>query len=181
MVSFDDIRAAAERIAGAVETTPCVPSRTLSKLTGAQVFLKLENLQFTASFKERGALNKLLSLSPEERSRGVIAMSAGNHAQAVAYHAASLGIDATIVMPVMTPFVKIAVTKSYGAQVLLEGETISEAQARAEAEARGRGLIWVHPYDDPHVIAGQGTIALEMLEERPGLDVLVIPIGGGGL
>src|SRR5205809_5022262 len=180
-VTLDDIRAAAKRIAGAVEHTPFVHSRTLSRLTGAEVFLKFENLQFTASFKERGALNKLLSLADSERRRGVIAMSAGNHAQAVAYHAAGLGIAATIVMPVMTPFVKVAATKAYGAEVLLDGETISEAQARAEAEARKRGLIWVHPYDDPHVIAGQGSIALEMLEEVPGLDMLVIPIGGGGL
>src|SRR6185436_11952485 len=153
----------------------------LSALTGAEVFVKYENLQVTNSFKERGARAKLASLTPAERTRGVIAMSAGNHAQAVAYHAASLGIAATIVMPVTTPFVKVASTKAHGAQVLLDGETISEAQARAEKEARERGLIWVHPYDDPHVIAGQGTVALEMLEEVAGLDVLVIPIGGGGL
>src|SRR3954464_8221352 len=158
-----------------------LPAPRLSALTGAEVFVKYENLQVTNSFKERGARTKLTSLSANERARGVIAMSAGNHAQAVAYHAASLGIAATIVMPVTTPFVKVAVTKAYGAEVLLDGETISEAQARAEHEARERGLIWVHPYDDPHVIAGQGTIALEMLEEVPGLDVLVIPIGGGGL
>jgi threonine dehydratase len=168
-------------IAGHVLRTPMLPAPRLSALTGAEVFVKYENLQVTNSFKERGARAKLASLSAAERARGVIAMSAGNHAQAVAYHAASLGIAATIVMPVMTPFVKVAVTKAYGAEVLLDGETISEAQARAEAEARKRGLIWVHPYDDPHVIAGQGTIALEMLEEVPGLDVLVIPIGGGGL
>src|SRR4051812_38684317 len=158
-----------------------LPAPRLSALTGAEVFVKYENLQVTNSFKERGARAKLASLAAAEQARGVIAMSAGNHAQAVAYHAAGLGIAATIVMPVMTPFVKVAVTRSYGAQVLLDGETISEAQARAEAEARERGLIWVHPYDDPHVIAGQGTIALEMLEETPTLDVLVIPIGGGGL
>src|SRR6478609_6926725 len=158
-----------------------LPAPRLSALTGAEVFVKYENLQVTNSFKERGARAKLASLSAAERARGVIAMSAGNHAQAVAYHAAGLGIAATIVMPVMTPFVKVAATKAYGAEVLLDGETISEAQARAEAEARRRGLIWVHPYDDPHVIAGQGTIALEMLEEFPGFDVLVIPIGGGGL
>jgi len=158
-----------------------LPAPRLSALTGAEVFVKYENLQVTNSFKERGARTKLASLSANERARGVIAMSAGNHAQAVAYHAASLGIAATIVMPVTTPFVKVAVTKAYGAEVLLDGETISEAQARAEHEARERGLIWVHPYDDPHVIAGQGTIALEMLEEVSGLDVLLIPIGGGGL
>ena len=176
-----DIEAARRVIAGHVLRTPMLPAPRLSALTGAEVFVKYENLQVTNSFKERGARAKLASLSAAERARGVIAMSAGNHAQAVAYHAADLGIAATIVMPVMTPFVKVAVTKAYGAEVLLDGETISEAQARAEAEARKRGLIWVHPYDDPHVIAGQGTIALEMLEEVAGLDVLVIPIGGGGL
>jgi threonine dehydratase len=176
-----DIEAARRVIAGHVLRTPMLPAPRLSALTGAEVFVKYENLQVTNSFKERGARAKLASLSADERARGVIAMSAGNHAQAVAYHAAGLGIAATIVMPVMTPFVKVAVTRAYGAEVLLDGETISEAQARAEAEARKRGLIWVHPYDDPYVIAGQGTIALEMLEEVPGLDMLVIPIGGGGL
>jgi len=158
-----------------------LPAPRLSALTGAEVFVKYENLQVTNSFKERGARAKLSSLTEAERTRGVIAMSAGNHAQAVAYHAAALGIAATIVMPVTTPFVKVAATKEYGAQVLLDGETVSEAQVRAENEAQKRGLIWVHPYDDPHVIAGQGTIALEMLEEVADLDVLVIPIGGGGL
>ena len=158
-----------------------LPAPRLSALTGAEVFVKYENLQVTNSFKERGARAKLASLSEAERARGVIAMSAGNHAQAVAYHAARLKIAATIVMPVTTPFVKVAVTKAYGAKVLLDGETVSEAQARAEAEARERGLIWVHPYDDLHVIAGQGTVALEMLEEAADLDALVIPIGGGGL
>ena len=158
-----------------------LPAPRLSALTGAEVFVKYENLQVTNSFKERGARVKLASLSAAERARGVIAMSAGNHAQAVAYHAAASALPATIVMPVTTPFVKVAATKAYGAEVVLDGETISEAQARAEAEARERGLIWVHPYDDPHVIAGQGTIALEMLEEAPDLDVLVVPIGGGGL
>ena len=180
-VKLADIEAARRVIAGHVLRTPMLPAPRLSVLTGAEVFVKYENLQVTNSFKERGARAKLASLSAAERARGVIAMSAGNHAQAVAYHAAGLGIAATIVMPVMTPFVKVAVTKAYGAEVLLDGETISEAQGRAEAEARKRGLIWVHPYDDPHVIAGQGTIALEMLEEVPGLDMLVIPIGGGGL
>ncbi len=180
-ITLADIEAARRVIAGHVLRTPMLPAPRLSALTGAEVFVKYENLQVTNSFKERGARAKLASLTAAERARGVIAMSAGNHAQAVAYHAAALGIAATIVMPVTTPFVKVAVTKAYGAEVLLDGETISEAQARAEAEARKRGLIWVHPYDDPHVIAGQGTIALEMLEEVPGLDVLVIPIGGGGL
>jgi threonine dehydratase len=180
-LTLADIEAARRVIAGHVLRTPMLPAPRLSALTGAEVLVKYENLQVTNSFKERGARAKLASLTADERARGVIAMSAGNHAQAVAYHAAGLGIAATIVMPVMTPFVKVAATKAYGAEVLLDGETISEAQARAEAEARKRGLIWVHPYDDPHVIAGQGTIALEMLEEVPGLDMLVIPIGGGGL
>jgi threonine dehydratase len=180
-IGLADIEAARRVIAGHVLRTPMLPAPRLSTLTGADVFVKYENLQVTNSFKERGARTKLASLSATERERGVIAMSAGNHAQAVAYHAALLGISATIVMPVTTPFVKVAATKAHGARVLLDGESISEAQARAEAEARERGLIWVHPYDDPYVIAGQGTIALEMLEEVPGLDVLVIPIGGGGL
>jgi threonine dehydratase len=158
-----------------------LPAPRLSALTGADVFVKYENLQVTNSFKERGALTKLASLSVEERGRGVIAMSAGNHAQAVAYHAASLGVPASVVMPVTTPFVKVAATKSYGADVVLDGETIAESQVRAETIARERDLTWVHPYDDPHVIAGQGTIALEMLEETPDLDVLIVPIGGGGL
>ena len=180
-VTLAHIEAARRVIDGHVLRTPMLPAPRLSALTGAEVFVKYENLQVTNSFKERGARTKLASLTAAERERGVIAMSAGNHAQAVAYHAALLGISATIVMPVTTPFVKVAATKAHGARVLLDGETISEAQARAETEARERGLIWVHPYDDPHVIAGQGTIALEMLEEVPALDVLVIPIGGGGL
>ena len=180
-VTLAHIEAARRVIDGHVLRTPMLPAPRLSALTGAEVFVKYENLQVTNSFKERGARTKLASLTSAERERGVIAMSAGNHAQAVAYHAALLGISATIVMPVTTPFVKVAATKAHGARVLLDGETISEAQARAETEARERGLIWVHPYDDPQVIAGQGTIALEMLEEVPALDVLVIPIGGGGL
>ena len=180
-ITLADIEAARRAIAGHVLRTPMLPAPRLSALTGAQVLVKYENLQVTNSFKERGARAKLASLTAEQRARGVIAMSAGNHAQAVAYHAAALGIAATIVMPVTTPFVKVAATKEHGAQVLLDGETISEAQARAETEARERGLIWVHPYDDEQVMAGQGTIALEMLEEAPGLDMLVIPIGGGGL
>ena len=180
-VSLANIEAARRAISGHVLRTPMLPAPRLSALTGAEVYVKYENLQVTNSFKERGARTKLASLSPAERACGVIAMSAGNHAQALAYHASALGIPATVVMPVTTPFVKVAVTKAYGAQVLLDGETITEAQMRAEKEARERGLIWVHPYDDAHVIAGQGTIALEMLEEVPDLDVLVIPIGGGGL
>ena len=180
-IGLPDVEAARRVIAGHVLRTPMLPAPRLSALTGAEVFVKYENLQVTNSFKERGARVKLVSLTEAERKRGVIAMSAGNHAQAVAYHAALLGVAATIVMPVTTPFVKVAATKAHGACVLLDGETVSEAQARAEAEAKAQGLIWVHPYDDPAVIAGQGTIALEMLEDEPTLDTLVIPIGGGGL
>ena len=180
-VTFADIDEARRTIAGQVLRTPMLPAPKLSALTGAEVFVKYENLQVTNSFKERGAVNKLASLHAGERARGVIAMSAGNHAQAVAYHAARLRIPATIVMPETTPYVKVAATKAYGADVVLEGEGITEAQARAEALARERDLTWVHPYDDPRVIAGQGTIALEMLEAVPDLDALVIPIGGGGL
>ena len=180
-ITLDDIAAARRTIAGHVLRTPMLPAPRLSELTGARVYVKYENLQVTNSFKERGALTKLSSLSDEERKRGVIAVSAGNHAQAVAYHAARLSIPATIVMPESTPFVKIAVTKAHGAAVVLEGETIAEGHARADDLARERGLVWVHPYDDAHVIAGQGTVALEMLEDVAGLDVLIVPIGGGGL
>jgi threonine dehydratase len=180
-VTLADIKAAQAIIAGAVLRTPMLPAPKLSALTGAKVFVKYENLQVTNSFKDRGALVKLASLSAAERRRGVIAMSAGNHAQAVAYHAARLDIPATIVMPVTTPFVKVAATKGHGAEVVLDGESVAEAQARAETIAVERGLTWVHPYDDAKIIAGQGTIALEMLEEMPDLDTLVIPIGGGGL
>jgi len=181
MVTLDDIRAAARRIAGALEATPCLHSRTLSKLTGAEVFLKFENLQFTASFKERGALNKLLSLDAAERKRGVIAMSAGNHAQAVAYHAARLGIPATIVMPRGSPNTKIRNTQIHGATVVLEGENLFEAGKHARTLAARDNLVFVHPYEDPLIIAGQGTVALEMLEAVPDLEVLVVPVGGGGL
>jgi threonine dehydratase len=181
MVTLADIEAATGTIAGHVLRTPVLPAPPLSALTGAEVFVKYENLQVTNSFKERGACVKLASLSADERRRGVIAMSAGNHAQAVAYHARRLQIPATIVMPVTTPFVKVKATEVHGANVVLHGETLTEAQARAEAIAEAGNLVWVHPYDDPRIIAGQGTIALEMLEEVPGLDVLIIPIGGGGL
>src|SRR6201991_4612335 len=180
-VTLADIEAARRIIAGHVLRTPMLPAPRLSALTGAEVFVKYENLQVTNSFKERGALVKLAALSAAERARGVIAMSAGNHAQAVAYHARRLGIPATIVMPVTTPFVKVAATEAYGATVVLHGETVADAQERAEQIATERRLGWVHPYDDPRGIAGQGTIALEMLEEMPDIDVLVIPIGGGGL
>ena len=180
-VSLDDIRAAAKRISGAVEQTPCVHSRTLSRLTGAQVFLKFENLQFTASFKERGALNKLLSLSESERRRGVIAMSAGNHAQAVAYHSARLGIPAVIVMPKGSPNTKIKNTQVHGATVVVEGDNLFEAGKHARLLAERDNLVFVHPYEDPLIIAGQGTVGLEMLAAVPELEVLVVPVGGGGL
>ena len=180
-ITLADIEAARRTIGAQVLRTPMLPAPKLSALTGAEVFVKYENLQVTNSFKERGAVNKLTTLGAAERARGVIAMSAGNHAQAVAYHARRLGIPATIVMPVTTPFVKVAATEAYGATIILDGETVSDAQTRAETIAAERQLVWVHPYDDPHVIAGQGTIALEMLEDAPDLDVLVIPIGGGGL
>ncbi|HEU4352384.1 MAG TPA: threonine ammonia-lyase [Burkholderiales bacterium] len=180
-ISAADVRAAATRLDGAIEHTPCLPSRTLSQLTGAQVFLKFENLQFTASFKERGALNKLLSLGADERRRGVIAMSAGNHAQAVAYHAARLGIPAVIVMPKGSPNTKVRNTQVHGAKVVLEGTNLFEAGWHARELAARDNLVFVHPYEDPLVIAGQGTVALEMLDAVPDLDVLVVPVGGGGL
>ena len=180
-VSIDDIRAAAQRIAGAVERTPCLHSRTLSRLTGADVWLKFENLQFTASFKERGALNKLLLLGEAGRKRGVIAMSAGNHAQGVAYHATRLGARAVIVMPRGTPNSKLRSTQVLGAEVVLEGDTLAEAARHAhELESRER-LTFIHPYDDAAIVAGQGTVALEMLEQAPDLEWLVVPVGGGGL
>jgi threonine dehydratase len=168
-------------IENVVLRTPMLPAPKLSRLTGAEVYVKYENLQVTNSFKDRGALVKLASLSEAERKRGVITMSAGNHAQAVAYHASRLGIPSAIVMPVTTPFVKIAATRSHGAEVVLHGESVAEAQSRCEQILAQRGLVLVHPYDDYRIIAGQGTIALEMLEEVPDLDVLVFPIGGGGL
>jgi threonine dehydratase len=180
-VTFADIKASRQTIAGHVLRTPMLPAPPLSALTGADVYVKYENLQVTNSFKERGACVKLAALDADERRRGVIAMSAGNHAQAVAYHARRLSIPATIVMPVTTPFVKVKATEALGATVVLCGETIMEAQIRAQAIAAERNLVWVHPYDDARIIAGQGTIAMEMLEEAPDLDVLVVPIGGGGL
>lgn len=176
-----DIEAAAERIAGAVCVTDFDQSRTLSDMTGCEIWLKFENLQFTGAFKERGALNKLLALCEEERGRGVIAMSAGNHAQGVAYHAKRLGIPAVIVMPEGTPFVKIENTRRLGAQVIVTGATLEDAAGFAHERAQRDGLIFIHPYDDPRIVAGQGTIALEMLDVVGDLDVLVIPIGGGGL
>lgn len=180
-ITLADVEAARRTIAGHVLRTPLLAAPHLSELTGADVYVKYENLQVTNSFKERGACVKLATLDAEEGRRGVIAMSAGNHAQAVAYHARRLAMPATIVMPVTTPFVKVKATEALGANVVLHGDTLGEAQARAEAIAAERNLVWVHPYDDPSIIAGQGTIALEMLEEAPDLDVLVVPIGGGGL
>ncbi len=180
-VSLESVRQAAAVIAGQVVRTACTYSHTLSRVTGADVFLKFENHQFTAAFKERGALNKLLSLTPAQREAGVIAMSAGNHAQAVAYHAERLGIAATIVMPAHTPNVKVRNTRRHGARVVLEGETVAEAGDVADRMMREQGLTLVHPYDDAHVIAGQGTAALEFLEDLPDLDFLVVPVGGGGL
>ena len=180
-VTLDEIKVAREVIEGHVLRTPMLPAPNLSALTGAEVYVKYENLQVTNSFKDRGAFVKLASLSETERKRGVIAISAGNHAQSVAYHAARLKIPATIVMPTATPFVKVQATKAHGADVVLDGDTLSEAQARADALSQERHLTWVHPYDDVMIIAGQGTIALEMLETEPDLDMLVVPIGGGGL
>jgi len=180
-ITAADIQKARALIEGRVLRTPMLPAPKLSALTGAKIFVKYENLQVTNSFKDRGALVKLSALSAEARKRGIVAMSAGNHAQAVAYHAARLGIPATIVMPVTTPSVKVASTRAHGAEVVLEGEEISEAQAKCEELIREGRLTLVHPYDDPLIVAGQGTAALEMLEDVPDLDVLVIPIGGGGL
>ncbi len=180
-VTLSDVRAAAAALAGSIVATPCTLSRTLSELTGARVTIKFENLQFTASFKERGALVKLKNLTATAAQRGVIAVSAGNHAQGVAYHAERLGIPATIVMPRDTAFTKVRHTKGFGAEVALEGATLRDAASHALALAESRGLTLVHPYDDAQVIAGQGTVALEMLAEHPGLEALVVPVGGGGL
>lgn len=180
-ISIDDILAAQRLIAGELSRTPCLPAPRLSALTGADIVVKYETMHPTGSFKERGAVVKLSSLSDDERKRGVIAMSAGNHAQAVAYHAGRLGIPATIVMPDGTPLVKIENTRGYGARVLLHGETLAESQTEAKRIAAEESLVFVHPYDDPRIMAGQGTIALEMLADFPDLDMLVIPLGGGGL
>lgn len=180
-VTLDDVEAARKRLRGAIVETDCDFSRTLSEILGCRVWLKFENLQFTASFKERGALNRLSALSADERKRGVIAMSAGNHAQGVAYHASRLSIPATIVMPVSTPTVKVVNTRRHGAEVILHGETVEEAANFARQHGRERNLTFIHPYDDPLVIAGQGTVALEMLGAAPEIDTLVVPIGGGGL
>jgi threonine dehydratase len=181
VIDFEQIKAAAERLKGHIEHTPMRPSWTLSEITGAEVWIKFENLQFTAAYKERGALNKLLQLTPAERKRGVIAASAGNHAQALAYHGARLGIPVTIVMPRSTPMVKVEYTRAFKAEVVLEGDTYDEAGDAAIALCDDRELTYVHPFNDPEVIAGQGTIALEMFEKVPDLEVLPVPIGGGGL
>jgi len=180
-VLISDIRAAAARIEGAVVRTPTMYSGTLSELTGANVYLKFENLQFTAAFKERGALNKLLLLDQANRERGVIAASAGNHSQGLAYHAARLGIPVTIVMPVPTPTIKVTQTEGHGATIVLHGETFDEAYRHALLLAEERGLTFIHPFDDAEIIAGQGTLALEMLADAPQIDTLIVPVGGGGL
>lgn len=179
--TLENIRAAARQIEGVVLRTPFLPAQRLSELTGASIFVKYENLQATSSFKERGALVKFLSLTDEERQRGVIAMSAGNHAQAVAYNAQRMGVPATIVMPQPTPFVKIAATRAFGATVVLEGETLAESQVTVEAIVAETGATLIHPYDDPYVICGQGTIGLEIVADCPDLDAVIVPVGGGGL
>ena len=179
--TIEDIRAAAQRIDGAVVRTPILVSRTLSELIGAEVWLKFENLQFTAAYKERGALNKLLQLTPEERAGGVIAASAGNHAQAVAFHAKRLGIPATIVMPESTPTMKVTQTEGHGATVVLHGKIVDDAFAKARELALENGYEFVHAFDDPQIIAGAGTVGVEMLEDAPDLEVITVPIGGGGL
>ncbi|MFS2111808.1 threonine ammonia-lyase [Sphingomonas sp. Sphisp140] len=180
-VSIDDVRAAQKRVMGQIVRTPTLVSKTLSELTGATVYLKFENLQFTAAYKERGALNTLLQLDEAARAKGVIAASAGNHAQGLAYHATRLGIPSTIVMPKNTPIVKVTQTEHHGANVILEGETFDAAYAHSRKLEAEHGFTFVHPFDDPRIIAGQGTVALEMLEDVPEIDTLVIPIGGGGL
>jgi threonine dehydratase len=181
VIDFEQILAAADRLKGHIERTPMRHSRTLSEITGAEVWVKFENLQFTAAYKERGALNKLLQLTPEERKRGVIAASAGNHAQGLAYHGARLGIPVTIVMPRTTPMVKVEHTRAFGAEVVMDGDTYDEAGEIAHRLCEARGLTFVHPFNDPAVIVGQATIALEMFEDVPDLEVLPVPIGGGGL
>ena len=180
-VTLADIEAARSVLAGQIAVTPCDFTRTLSGIIDARIWLKFENLQFTASFKERGALNRLTALTADERARGVIAMSAGNHAQGVAYHARRLGIPATIIMPAGTPLVKVDNTRRHGATVVVTGDTLEDSAEFARARAASENLVFVHPYDDPLVIAGQGTVALEMLEAVPEIDTLVVPIGGGGL
>ena len=181
-ITFNDVTAAAGRLKGQIERTPCTHSRVLSRITGAEVWLKFENFQFTASFKERGAFNKLSSLTAAERAAGVVAMRAGNHAQGVGYHATRLGIKSVIVMPENTPFTKVRNTRELGGEVILKGETLADAGEYMQAEYVSKlGMTLVHPYDDALIVAGQGTVALEMLEDAPEIDTLVVPIGGGGL
>jgi threonine dehydratase len=180
-VTFKDIENARTVLAGNVVRTPLIRADKLSDITGADIYVKFENLQVTSSFKDRGAYNKMSSLTDAEKARGVIAMSAGNHAQAVAYHAKRLGIPATIVMPETTPSTKVERTRAHGAHVILSGETLAESQVTAETLVKDKGYLLIHPYDDDKVIAGQGTIAIEMLEDQPDLDVMVVPIGGGGI
>ncbi|HEX2094887.1 MAG TPA: threonine/serine dehydratase, partial [Longimicrobiaceae bacterium] len=181
MLLLQDIREAAGRISGQVVFTPCTPSETFGEMFGGRAWFKFENLQRTGSFKERGALNRMLALTAEERRKGVIAASAGNHAQGVAFHARRLGIPATIVMPERTPLVKVSATERYGARVVLHGSVYDEAMAEAVRIMEQEGQTLVHPFDDPRVIAGQGTIGLELLEQCPEMDTLVVPVGGGGL
>lgn len=181
LLTLDHVRAAHARIRDSIVATPTLHSQTLSKLTGANIYLKFENLQFTAAYKERGALNAILLLSEEQRNKGVIAASAGNHAQGLSYHGTRLGIPVTIVMPIPTPTVKVMQTESVGGKVVLFGETFDDAYKHARQLEAEQGLTFVHPFDDPNVAAGQGTVALEMLESIPSLDMLVVPIGGGGL
>ena len=181
VLGIEDVRAAAGRIAGHVLRTPTLPSAVLSRLTGADIYLKLDNLQAVGSFKERGAANRLALLTPAERARGVVAMSAGNHAQGVARHASRQGVAATIVMPRHTPLAKVSGTTAWGATVVLHGDTVEAAAAHARELSASGGMVFIHPYDDPAVMAGQGTLALEMFEDAPPLDALIVPIGGGGL
>ena len=181
MIDIAEIEAARERLRGAISETPCAYSQTLSEITGAQCFVKLENLQMTGSFKERGAANLLLQLDARERRRGVVTASAGNHGLAVAFHAARLGTPAVIVMPEWAPLIKVTSARHHGAEVILEGANFDEAYARARELETARGLVFVHPFDDERVIAGQGTLGLELLEQRPDLDAVLVPIGGGGL
>ncbi len=180
-VSLQDIEAARERLGAAVSRTPCARSETLSRQTGQSIFLKLENLQMTGSFKERGALNRIATLTPEQAGRGVVAASAGNHAQGVAYHATRRGIRSVIVMPLATPLVKVQATRGFGAEVLLHGANYDEACAEATRRCKADGMTFIHPFDDPLVIAGQGTIGLELLEQVDNLEAVVVPVGGGGL
>src|SRR5512140_3529274 len=181
MVTLDDVRAARTRISEHIYLSPCARRETLSRLSGCQAFLKLENLQMTGAYKERGALNKLLTMDPAERAKGLVAASAGNHAQAVAYHAGRLGVAATIVMPEGTPLLKVANTRSHGARVVLQGSNYDESYAEARRLEHAEGLTFVHPFDDPAIIAGQGTVALELLEQVPDIDAVLVPVGGGGL